>query len=97
MVDLLSFGYSTEAKAAVSSPSLASSVTTATPDTDFPCCGAGKRCPMPDKKLNAGCYDRNGKPKHRCRKCGDLLHGGICGSGEGKELTCFICVADLEK
>ena len=38
------------------------------------------------EKLNAGCYDCNGKPKHRCRKCGDLLHGGICRTGEGKEL-----------
>ena len=59
----------------------------------FPYCGAGKYCTMPNKRLNADCYDWNEKPKHRCKKCRHVLHGALCGSGEGKEMTCHKCIA----
>jgi hypothetical protein len=39
----------------------------------FPYCGAGKHCPMPNKSLNAKCYDCDKNPKHRCLKCRHLL------------------------
>jgi hypothetical protein len=60
----------------------------------FPYCGAGKHCDMPNKRLNARCYDWKNDPKHRCKKCGHVLHCGLCGSGEGQELTCHKCKLD---
>ena len=59
----------------------------------FPYCGAGKYCTMPNKRLNAGCYDWNQKAKHRCEKCRHVLHSALCGSGEGKEIICHKCIA----
>jgi hypothetical protein len=66
-------------------------------NTSFPYCGAGKYCMMPNKRLDAGCYDWNKQPKHRCMKCLRLLHSGICGTGEGLQITCLLCNAKHHK
>jgi hypothetical protein len=79
---------STSTQAATSGPSAAADVT----NSSFPYCGAGKHCAVPHFALDKGCYDCNGNPKHRCAACKRVLHGGLCGSGEGTELTCFVCL-----
>jgi hypothetical protein len=78
---------STLTQAATSGPSAADAT-----NSSFPYCGAGKHCPMPHFAFDEGCYDCHGNPKHRCAECKRVLHGGLCGSGEGTEFTCFICL-----
>jgi hypothetical protein len=78
---------STSTQAAASGPSAADAT-----NKSFPHCGAGKHCAMPHFALDKGCYDCNGNPKHRCAKCKRVLHGGLCGTGEGTQLACFLCL-----
>lgn len=50
-----------------------------------PCCGADKHCLMPNESPSAGCCDiKKRQKKNTCLKCGQFLHGGICGRGEEK-------------
>jgi hypothetical protein len=80
----------TVATSTTSGPSIADQT-----NHSFPFCGAGKYCSMPNKKLDANCYDWDQAPHYRCLDCKRVLHGALCGKGEGTELTCFVCIAKL--